>query len=140
MRPYLKFLTLLGLILSTSLVQAQQSNDTDRLDRAERELIELKSTDKSSLTQREAKELRLRKQYLRRVIAQERERLAFQQAARNPWIYGSPYFNGRFGYDPYWNRGGYYNRPPVVIVRPPVNNCPPYQQQQRQQPSRRSPR
>lgn len=116
-------LTVLLPVLVTLKAYPQDLGSAERLDRAQRELIELRSADKDRLTRSELKELRLKKRYLRSVIAREQQ---FQQAAfvaRNPWLMAAPAFGAWGYYSPAWNNP-YWNRRPVFVT-PPDRCAPP---------------
>ncbi|MCI4666563.1 MAG: hypothetical protein MRZ79_00275 [Bacteroidia bacterium] len=95
--------------------------DTARLEKAEDRLVELLAVDKGQLTKSEKKAWKWEKKQQKRIIAQEMEKIRFNQEMDYRWRYGSPYAFGTYGlinpaFRGFYPYGGFYRRP--VIVAP----------------------
>lgn len=125
MKNLLKYILTLSMvgIMSVSFAQDERGSNDAVVD-AQRELIELKSMDKSQMTKIEKKAWKRKKRALQSFINSELERERMANRGFDPFFYGSPYAYGRF-YDPFFNP--YRYRRPVVIVRqrPQPQYCPP---------------
>jgi hypothetical protein len=128
MKPFLKSLkpALISAFLLTIALPALPQANVDRLDRAARDLVELRARDKSDMSAYERRRWKMEKRRLRAVIAEEQRKQELYERARFGRVAPYPAY-GYYGFDAFGNPIGPWNRPNVVIVRPrPAPDCPPY--------------
>ncbi|MEM7660475.1 MAG: hypothetical protein AAF399_30510 [Bacteroidota bacterium] len=143
MKPFLKYLTSLSLILMMGTAMAQQMPqiDTDRYEEALEELDYLKAMNKSDMTKTEKQAWKRKKKITKQVIRAERAKIEFAEdmadAARfnrfGPGFYGRGAFMGGMGFHPYF----FTPRPRVVVVQPSQKVPVPRPQVQRPRQARR---
>ena len=140
MKPFLKYLASLSLVLVMGTAMAQQvpQINTDRYEEALEELAYLKGMDKSSMTKAEKKAWKRKKKITKQVIRAERAKIEFTEemadAARfnrfGPGFYGPGLFYSGLAYRPYF----FNPRPRVIVVQPRQRTAPSPQVQRPQRP------
>ncbi|MEO0894874.1 MAG: hypothetical protein AAFY71_00540 [Bacteroidota bacterium] len=102
--------------------------DTLRLYDAYDRLVELQDMDKGAMTKAEKKAWKTEKRMTKQIIAQEEDKIRFNQQMYDAWRFGYPYGRGfyNFGYPVgVWGASPFiYNTRPVFVRRAPVRRAP----------------